>query len=110
MKVDVARDELFDVLLSWLKGPQQPSMPAVLKAIWRWFRAYKEWEGADTFLAAFTQKRLVITQRPDEDNVTDVIKTKYDMQAKRTVASEGDPYGGIKYAVGVQTLVDRLNP
>lgn len=110
MKVDVARDALFDALLSWLAGPQQQSLTAVRGAIWRWFHAFKEWEGADTFLAAFKEKRLIISQRPDEDNVTDVFKTRYDMQAKRSIAAEATSYPGVTYGVGVQTLNQRMVP
>jgi hypothetical protein len=110
MKVDVARDTLFDVLISWLTSPQPPSLAAVRAAIWRWFHAYKEWEGADTFLSAFDQKRLVITQRPDESNVTDVIKTRYDMEAKRSVTGDKISYPGVTYAVGVDTLGERMIP
>ena len=110
MKVDVARDALFDVLIRSLTSPEKTSLGTVRTAIWRWFDAYKEWEGADTFLAAFREKRLVITQRPDEDNVTEVIKTKYDMKASRTVGGEGTAYAGVTYAVGVQTLAQRMVP
>ena len=110
MKVDAARAMLLDEL-RWAQQVTGRQFD-VTAAVWRWWHAYKEWEGADTFKAAFRERRLCITQRPDEDNVTDTIKTSYNMEALRSTAkgAQKSSYLGVTYAVGVQSLAQRMDP
>jgi hypothetical protein len=74
----------------------------LVEAIWIWWNLFMQWEGQDTFLQAFTQKRLCITQRPQHQ--------KYDMKAKRSKKASSQPYAKIKYSVGVDSLAPRTNP
>jgi hypothetical protein len=110
MKVDINRE----ILLAAIQSPQR--LPGrsfdVTHDVWRWWNAYKEWEGEDTFKAAFEEKRLCITQRPDEENVTSTIKTSYDMQASRSTDARvpSISYPGVTYSVGVQSLAQRMDP
>jgi hypothetical protein len=104
MSLDAARSDLTYKLLGTetldLTGKNKSD---VIEATWAWYHAYKRWEENDTFLDAFTEKRLCITQRPDTDKV-------YQMEAKRTVAEEKEKYPGITYSVGAPSLAKRMNP
>lgn len=111
MKVDILRS-----LLQTQLDIHEPAVPGknlsdVVLAVWRWWYAYKEWEGEDTFLTAFKEKRLAITQRPDERYV-EKAKTQYQMQATRYTDPEKpkDNPKGVTYTVSVQSLKDRANP
>jgi hypothetical protein len=81
MKVDFARRKLIQLLRS--PRPLAGRRGELTLAIWTWWNAYKQWEEEDTFLTAFREQRLCITQRPSEENVKGAIKTSYEMQAKR---------------------------
>ncbi len=102
MLVDIARDKVFDLLMKSESGAVSKS--DLTRAIWTWWSAYKSWEEQDTFLAAFRESRLCITQRPPS--------WEYDMEAKRGVGHTAPKikYPGVKYAVGVDSLATRANP
>jgi hypothetical protein len=111
VKLEILRSLLLKQL-----AENEPASPGgkhggVVAAIWRWWYAYKEWEGEDTFLTAFNEKRLAITQRPDERYV-EKAKTTYDMQATRYTDAQApkDNPPGVKYRVSVQSLADRAIP
>lgn len=102
MLVDSARDKVFDLIIGY--DPNPAPRYELTHAIWAWWGAYKSWEEQDTFLAAFQEKRLCITQRP--------LSCNYEMSAKRApghLAPKID-YPGVKYAVGVDSLGTRANP
>jgi hypothetical protein len=110
MHVDVARK----ILILHLRSRQrlEGRRSDLTLAVWNWFNAYKAWEGEDTFLAAFRQKRLCITQRPSEENVKGAIQTVYQMKALRSTKENAPKieYPGVTYSVGVDYLATRMNP
>lgn len=112
MLVESTRDNVIDLVMAHDRDPRDFSRFVLTQAVWSWWNAFKKWEEQDSFLVAFREKRLCITQRPTDANVKGAVLTSYDMEAKRG-SGEHSPkikYPGVKYAVGVDSLATRMDP
>ena len=100
MSIETARHNVARLLREPEDTPWKGS--DLTEAIWRWWNLYKRSEAQDTFVRAFEQKRLCITQRPEGT-------VEYDMKAN-VIPAEKQSYPGVKYAVGTDSLAARMDP
>jgi hypothetical protein len=92
-------DTTREMLINELNRPR--SLEELTRAVWKWWHAYKAWEGDDTFLGALTDNRLCMSQRT---------YNLYDMKALRSPTGSKITYPGYKYATSPESLADRMNP
>jgi hypothetical protein len=82
-----------------LNGPH--SLEDLKRAVWKWWNAYKAWEGEDTFLGALKDNRLCMSQRT---------YNLYDVEALRSPSGSKITYAGYKYGTSPESVAQRMNP
>jgi hypothetical protein len=85
--------------------------PRVLSALNDWFQAYKTWEGADRFLDACADGRMLIRQSKETGQVPDSVVAGLGMRGKhQPVNASSTTYKDYRSNVGLDGFKARMNP
>jgi hypothetical protein len=112
MNLDFSRNKLLEWLQTLDCFANVQNYSFTMKLIKDWWEAYKDWESRDSFIKAFEQERLSVTQRPWEmktvpGRTTDLIaRAKNDQQGP--MISHGR--GPLEYHTDVSSFKQRLDP
>jgi hypothetical protein len=103
----------YRLAMQLLKGDaayQPPEADLTLEMIDTWFNLYKKWEAADTFLTAFREKRMTVRQSPKSQTYDANFKARHESLPQSDGTYGMKKYSGQKYATGIDSLKERLNP